>query len=187
MILINGCNYLNRKPDEYFLRSKVKLENLRELIRGKDKLSFIDRATHLSFIHKLFNQKEIKYKIENYKSDLQIEFELTKNFQDEIQELKKIVFNDLAKSEINDKLISLDSALSFIDITKSDIVIIFQSMKENDITYISRFMEDDNSIYFRIDDSFFLIYSKNISKLNLERKIIPEKLQDNWYYYKGII
>ncbi len=60
-------------------------------------------------------------------------------------------------------------------------------MKENDITYISRFMEDDNSIYFRIDDSFFLIYSENISKLNLERKIIPEKLQDNWYYYKGII
>lgn len=184
-----GCNFLNDNVEQCFKKSKEDLEILLNLIGKNEKISFIDRRTYLGTIYKILGEEEIKYKIENYESELEITFELKSNFDDEINQIKRIIFENNVKSILNisNKLIPFDSALKEINLTKDEILSIFGLMKESGITFISRIEYEPNSIYFRINDKYFIIYSENISKLNLERKKEPRKLEVNWYYYDGVL
>ncbi|MBV6480148.1 MAG: hypothetical protein HGGPFJEG_02993 [Ignavibacteria bacterium] len=187
--LVTGCNFFNDNKEQYFKKSKASLENLLNLINKKDKISFIDRRTYFGIIYKILKEEEIKYKIENYETELEISFELKRNFNDEINEIRKIIFGNKVKSilNINNELITLDSALTDINLSKEEMISIFQLMKQSNVTFISRFDYDANSIYFRIDDKYFIIYSENILKLNLERKKEHKTLGENWYYYDGVL
>ncbi len=37
------------------------------------------------------------------------------------------------------------------------------------------------------ENKFLIIYSENVSELNLEWQRQPTKLEDNWYYFDGDI
>ena len=56
-----------------------------------------------------------------------------------------------------------------------------------EIISISRFRKEPNSIAFLIKDKFYIINTDNISELPLERNKEPIKLDENWYYYDGVL
>jgi hypothetical protein len=188
-LLISGCNPLDHNEKQYFKESKEGLEELLSLISNKYNLSLIVRRSYIGPIYKLLKLQEINYKLENYERELEISFELNKYFEDESSEIRKLISNNDVKSIFNyeNKLITLDSALKYFQLSKEELISIFDKMKELEVTFIQRFNEDNSSIAFRIDDRFYLIYTRNISNLILEIKKSPEELDDNWYYYVGVL
>lgn len=182
-----SCNNFNSFENAklYFANHKNTFNQLINLTLNKKGISLILRRSFNNIFYKVFKQQEINYKIENYSNGLQIEFAVNNNFENEQAEIKKILYEDKVRSRIRDSNISLDSALSQIDLNRDDILVIFQQMGDLKVSYVSRFKEDLNSIYFSIEDKFFIIFSNNIKNINLERNVLVHKLEDNWYYYNG--
>lgn len=186
---ILGCEFFTNNPDKYFAESKSVLLDIKNLVLDKEKISHIYRRDFIGTFYKVLKMQKIEYKIENYETELQTSLEIEKNFKDEPSEIRKLIFNDNAKSVFNleNNYISLDSALNYFRLSKEEVVSVFEKMKELKVISIIRFNEDPSSLAFNIDDRYYLIYTNNITNLVLERKKCPEKLYDNWYYYDGVL
>lgn len=187
IVLIQGCFIFDQKEIEFFDKSKTQLVTLLNLTKNKETISFVYRRPLLNFFYKLLQNEKIIYRMNNNESDLQIEFDLSTSFQNEISEIRKIISNDNVKCDQGKKFITLDSALTYLNLTKEEMISIYEIMKETDVVYISRFQSDTNSLYFLVEDKFYIIYSNNISELPLERKEVPQRLDENWYYYDGVL
>ncbi|MBK8553898.1 MAG: hypothetical protein IPL53_23780 [Ignavibacteria bacterium] len=169
----------------FFSNHRADFDTLIDLTLHKEKISLIYRRSFTNVLYRIFNKQTINYKIENYNSGLQIEFDLSENFENEGTEVEKLLTDNVVKSRIRDNSISFDSALNQIDLNREDMMVIFHQMRELKIVYISKFKEDLNSVYFSIDDKYFIIFSKNVAKLNLERMVPVQKIESDWYFYEG--
>lgn len=187
VLTLSSCGIFTNDSYSYFITSKSGLIKILQLTRNNEKVSFIYRRTFLGTFYKLLKMQMIDYKIENYNLDLQILFQLKDNFQNEKSELRKIILNDSFECTLLDKPISFESALSNLQLSKEELNTIFDIMIDLDIISISRLKENSNSFAFLIKDKFYFIYSENIEKLNLERNIELKKLDENWYYYDGVL
>jgi len=192
---IQGCGFILNNPEKYFANSRIGLLELKEMLLEKENVGTVYRRGFLSPLRKMLGWQTINYRIDNKSGTLHISFELKHNIDYESSELnKKILHNDVTsdilfrnKDIIQRKNITFDSALSYFQLSKDKVISIFEKMKEYKIIAINRLNQDHSTLAFLIDDRYYIIYTTNIRTLTLERKKSPQKLDENWYYYDGVL
>ena len=188
-IFDNGCKLegFEVRANKYFHENEIILINLRNELSTRKNITFFARRVFNNKLIRLLSKQEISYRIANYKTDFELEINLYHNLDNEFLELQKLMRGNSVNCSIKNQRVSFIDSLNYFDLSETQIVDLFSDLKETDIVYYSSFKNDTNSIYFYVDDDFYLIYSESISSLNLDRKNNSIKIKDNWFCYKGEI
>ncbi len=183
IFFFGSCEFSNNAKAKYFIEERAGLIDLKNSLVEKEKISLVYRREFLGILYRLFNIESIEYKVENYKYNLIIDFRLSQNFQNEDSEIKQII--NLNKfNAISDCVeFSSENALAELNINKEELILIFQLMKNLNVVNVSRFKEDTNALAFLVNESFYLIYSTNISKIKMNKSKHLKRIEENWYSY----
>ena len=191
----HGCEFRTNNPDRYFAKSREGLQELKNTLLEKKNVRTVYRREHLSPVYKIFGWQMIDYRIDANDLVMHVSFEVKHNFEHESFELrKKISQNDVTSvilyynnEKLKSKEITLDSALSSLQLSKDEVISVFEEMKECKIVAIFRLSENPISLAFLINDRYYIIYTTDIRSITLERNKCPEMIAESWYYYDGVL